>query len=476
MAKRSWTRRRDSAISSSASALVASPAFSMKFACRSETSAPPIRSPFSPHASISAPAPGPEPGLLKTLPKVQFRRRLGRLPLREQLGDLGADLSAGRGDSGNRTPRRRLRVRARSGGRPGRGPRGRPSGYLRPDDERIEQDGAPVAAVGAGVHANAAAGRAGDRGGELEPAEPGVAPRWRQTAFFGASAGDEDLSLDAHRCQVALEPEDEGIDALVGSERFDPSPTGSTATPSAAAQATASSSSARVELEEALDWAARRGRRGEPVGLGSNLLVADDRRRRARPPARRRAGRGRVEGEIARRRRRHDARRLPSSRARRRARRHRVRLRDPRHGRRRRADERRRLRQRLERRPGRGARRLRGRDAAPAPAELGLAYRHSALAPGEVVARGAVPARAAPARAIRAEVGELLAQRKATQPTTKRTFGSVFKNPGGGPGAGRAARVLRPEGLPDRRRERSPSGTRTSSRTPAARRPPTRSR
>ena len=33
-------------------------------------------------------------------------------------------------------------------------------------------------------------------------------------------------------------------------------------------------------------------------------------------------------------------------------------------------------------------------------------------------------------------MAELLAQRKATQPTTKRTFGSVFKNPGSGPGAG----------------------------------------
>ena len=38
--------------------------------------------------------------------------------------------------------------------------------------------------------------------------------------------------------------------------------------------------------------------------------------------------------------------------------------------------------------------------------------------------------------AIKAEVAELLARRKATQPTNKRTFGSVFKNPAAGPGAG----------------------------------------
>src|SRR5207253_5936562 len=41
-----------------------------------------------------------------------------------------------------------------------------------------------------------------------------------------------------------------------------------------------------------------------------------------------------------------------------------------------------------------------------------------------------------PTAEIKAEVGELLAQRKATQPTNKRTFGSVFKNPGAEHGAG----------------------------------------
>ena len=41
-----------------------------------------------------------------------------------------------------------------------------------------------------------------------------------------------------------------------------------------------------------------------------------------------------------------------------------------------------------------------------------------------------------PVEEIKATVAELLAQRKATQPTTKRTFGSVFKNPPGERGAG----------------------------------------
>lgn len=68
---------------------------------------------------------------------------------------------------------------------------------------------------------------------------------------------------------------------------------------------------------------------------------------------------------------------------------------------------------------------------------LGLAYRHSGLAPGQVVARVEYQLAPRPLDEIRAEVKQLVAQRKATQPTTKRTFGSVFKNPPGELGAGR---------------------------------------
>ncbi len=69
-------------------------------------------------------------------------------------------------------------------------------------------------------------------------------------------------------------------------------------------------------------------------------------------------------------------------------------------------------------------------------AELDLSYRHSGLAPGEVVARVRYRLTPKAPDAIRAEIADLLAQRKATQPTNKRTFGSVFKNPDEGPGAG----------------------------------------
>src|SRR3954447_25063218 len=71
------------------------------------------------------------------------------------------------------------------------------------------------------------------------------------------------------------------------------------------------------------------------------------------------------------------------------------------------------------------------------PEELDLSYRHSGLAAGEVVAQARFGLERSTADAVRAIGAELLARRKATQPTNKRTFGSVFKNPAEGRGAGR---------------------------------------
>ena len=63
------------------------------------------------------------------------------------------------------------------------------------------------------------------------------------------------------------------------------------------------------------------------------------------------------------------------------------------------------------------------------PAELGLRYRHSDLRHGQVVAAAEFTLGALPEEQIRANVARLQALRKAAQPTNKRTFGSVFKNP-----------------------------------------------
>jgi UDP-N-acetylenolpyruvoylglucosamine reductase len=68
--------------------------------------------------------------------------------------------------------------------------------------------------------------------------------------------------------------------------------------------------------------------------------------------------------------------------------------------------------------------------------ELELAYRHSALAPGQVVAQVEFRLVPRPPASIKQTVADLLARRKATQPTNKRTFGSVFKNPDHELGAG----------------------------------------
>jgi UDP-N-acetylmuramate dehydrogenase len=68
--------------------------------------------------------------------------------------------------------------------------------------------------------------------------------------------------------------------------------------------------------------------------------------------------------------------------------------------------------------------------------ELELAYRHSSLGPGQVVAEVRFRLTPRPPEEIKAHVAELLAQRKSTQPTNKRTFGSVFKNPSPERGAG----------------------------------------
>jgi UDP-N-acetylmuramate dehydrogenase len=61
--------------------------------------------------------------------------------------------------------------------------------------------------------------------------------------------------------------------------------------------------------------------------------------------------------------------------------------------------------------------------------ELGLRYRHSDLRSGEVVACVEFRLERRSPDEIRRVVADLQRQRKAAQPTNKRTFGSVFKNP-----------------------------------------------
>jgi UDP-N-acetylmuramate dehydrogenase len=71
------------------------------------------------------------------------------------------------------------------------------------------------------------------------------------------------------------------------------------------------------------------------------------------------------------------------------------------------------------------------------PAELGLRYRHSDLRHGQVIAAAELELEPRPVEEIRRIVSELQEERKRDQPTNKRTFGSVFKNPAHDLSAGR---------------------------------------
>ncbi|MEP6893319.1 MAG: UDP-N-acetylmuramate dehydrogenase [Gaiellaceae bacterium] len=83
------------------------------------------------------------------------------------------------------------------------------------------------------------------------------------------------------------------------------------------------------------------------------------------------------------------------------------------------------------------------------PRELGLSYRHSDLRAGQIVASVEYRLEPRPREEIASRVAELVALRKSTQPTNKRTFGSVFKNPTGqrGPDGRGAGRLLESCGL-----------------------------
>jgi UDP-N-acetylmuramate dehydrogenase len=70
------------------------------------------------------------------------------------------------------------------------------------------------------------------------------------------------------------------------------------------------------------------------------------------------------------------------------------------------------------------------------PAELELAYRHSNVRTGEVVASAVLWLQRDEPAKVRARVRELQRRRSESQPRKARTFGSVFKNPPDGDGAG----------------------------------------
>ena len=223
-----------------------------------------------------------------------------------------------------------------------------------------------------------------------------------------------------------------------------------------------------------LAWAAAERPRRRRVGLGSNLLVADE---------------GydglalRLDGELA-------AIEIDGTSVRcgggaslaavvRRATdagaaRHRVRLRHPRHGRRGGAHERRRLRQRDPRRArrGRGGLGRRGRAAAGRPSSSSATATRTCAGPRSWPRRRCELA-ARRREEIRERCAAMQGRRTESQPRKARTFGSVFKNPDERPGRGRADRGAAGSRATSSAARASRPCTRTSSRTSATRARPT---
>jgi UDP-N-acetylenolpyruvoylglucosamine reductase len=76
------------------------------------------------------------------------------------------------------------------------------------------------------------------------------------------------------------------------------------------------------------------------------------------------------------------------------------------------------------------------------PAQLGLAYRRSSLADGEIVTRAGLLLERAGADRVRAEIASMRARRHEAQPQGIKTFGSTFKNPEDARAEGRSAGLL----------------------------------
>jgi UDP-N-acetylenolpyruvoylglucosamine reductase len=76
------------------------------------------------------------------------------------------------------------------------------------------------------------------------------------------------------------------------------------------------------------------------------------------------------------------------------------------------------------------------------PHQLGLAYRRSNLAAGEIVARACLALASAEAQSVKASLADMRRRRHEAQPQGIKTFGSTFKNPEDPRARGRSAGLL----------------------------------
>src|SRR4051794_21821500 len=77
---------------------------------------------------------------------------------------------------------------------------------------------AQLPAVRAGIHANPAARRAGDRAGELEPSEACPSCAVQGDGVRCAAAGDEHVTTDLGTGERTAQLQHEAVEALVGDE------------------------------------------------------------------------------------------------------------------------------------------------------------------------------------------------------------------------------------------------------------------
>src|SRR5262245_46147604 len=159
-------------------------------------------------------------GVLEDAPKSALVRRLCRLALRDQLGDVNLDLLGRPGrepvlDLRDYLSGPELGVTVRKAElfwRQGLGPVG---GH----DDCADEDVRPVAAVCARVHLHTAARSAGDRAGELEAPEPGCA-RTMEADRVGRATTRDDPGLRGFRGgELTLEPQHERIHSDVRGEQ-----------------------------------------------------------------------------------------------------------------------------------------------------------------------------------------------------------------------------------------------------------------
>ena len=233
----------------------------MKFACFSDTAAPPIRVPFSPAASIRRPAESPG-GLRNTLPAdgipsgwwvrrhVRISSRLAAIAA----GSAGVRWKVASITSSGGAPSGDVLEAAVAVGEPEVRDVERALRAVRGQHARRSDDAGDVPVVCPGVGPDRATDRARDRQAELEAGQAGLLGLGRGAGHLDARLGHQPLPVDADALGADLD--DQAADAGIGDDQVAPPP-----------QQEVRQVAAARELDELaqLEPVVRRRRRGPPA-------------------------------------------------------------------------------------------------------------------------------------------------------------------------------------------------------------------